>query len=954
MNDVFQEDADTDDDLEFTQSTVKNPDLAGISVTLFTDEPEIATPSLASPDQTADFVLGINTPDLPNECSPEHSGDLEEPLSESSGDDIEEEGAPAVHEDQDSLELNNNAPWNNLTRFLTEWAARSRCSDASMTSLMSGLRDLHSNGDYFLPKSFKTVLNAQSRYLDSVLGNEETCGVRKVLELCGDCWLHSFDKEELQKSTKCSACQVSTIVCGYHRCGSRVIVSSLMGKRSPFRLHCCPVCQVSKKTMKTRRVFVFDIKSYIAKFFANEDLCRKALEPFKGFVDETIFRPIAGDWVTEWVKHFESLEYKSEVWHGERFYNHPVWTEKASIRSLLLSVFFDNFPPFKKSSSYSMGILSASVLNLSNENRAARGQSWPLAIIEGPKGVGPTYFALKDIFEQMAELYDSGMLVDDTLTKRQITVYASLALVIADNPALAKIGSHKGHSSYYSCHRCGHIGHLCGHATEENADPPARYDNSAFHPGPVMNQHRILLSGTPRKKDTKNGEHIVWIESEMLRREHLQSDVIHKRNQHIIWKELFSKNGWSNSKLQEWVDQFRSNGLSPLQLVRTLSLVDDMPTESMHYMLKGFLQDLAKYTFKDNASREDGNLYRNQSITREFELRMSSFKLPPGIDGQQGLSNHVDYGKAESLYDLVRVQALLCVEGLVPHRFSNVWRLMSQVVCGLLHTHVPKVWVQRDLARLVDELITCYKDVFTECSMVPNWHLLLHSQIDFENWSTLRSHWAFPGERMIGQFIKQLQSIKWCHLAAAATSSVPRILSYHRTEHEIASQSFDVHRPRHCPTKIAPAELRSLHTYFEQGFVFVTKTNAPHSHTWNVEDFVFCNSIMTQTPLESLFEVVGILRKSNDLSSLLIMKRLVKLTLRPGYCNTYDCPDPIVLEQGCLKVLKCWSPPKDTHVCGVAIFNCDSFASQVLIPTCGELPYWNDGCAMHKTDVLDK
>ena len=74
-----------------------------------------------------------------------------------------------------------------------------------------------------------------------------------------------------------------------------------------------------------------------------------------------------------------------------------------------------------------------------------------------------------------------------------------------------------------------------------------------------MNQHRILLSGTPRKKETKNGEHIVWIESEMLRREHLQSDVIHKRNQHIIWKELFSKNGWSNSKLQEWVDQFRSN-----------------------------------------------------------------------------------------------------------------------------------------------------------------------------------------------------------------------------------------------------------------------------------------------------------------------------------------------------------------------------------------------------------
>lgn len=180
-----------------------------------------------------------------------------------------------------------------------------------------------------------------------------------------------------------------------------------------------------------------------------------------------------------------------------------------------------------------MGVLSASVLNLSNTNRAARRQSWPLAIIEGPKGVSPTFFALKDVFEQMAELYDNGMLVDDGLTKRQITVHAALALVIADNPA-------------------------------------------------------------PRKKDTKNGEHVGWIESQMLDREHLESDVIHKRNQHIIWKEVHSKNGWSKTKLGEWTDQFRSNGLSPLQLVTTLSLIDDMPTESMHFILKGFLQDLAK------------------------------------------------------------------------------------------------------------------------------------------------------------------------------------------------------------------------------------------------------------------------------------------------------------------------------------------------------------------------
>ena len=102
----------------------------------------------------------------------------------------------------------------------------------------------------------------------------------------------------------------------------------------------------------------------------------------------------------------------------------------------------------------------------------------------------------------------------------------------------------------------------------------------------------------------------MWIDSEMLRREHLQSDVIHKRNHHNIWKELFAKNGWSTSKLHEWIDQLRRNGLSRLQLVRTLSLVDDMPTESMQYMLKGFLQDPAKYT----CSQHCGCFERNESV----------------------------------------------------------------------------------------------------------------------------------------------------------------------------------------------------------------------------------------------------------------------------------------------------------------------------------------------------
>jgi hypothetical protein len=200
---------------------------------------------------------------------------------------------------------------------------------------------------------------------------------------------------------------------------------------------------------------------------------------------------------------------------------------------------------------------------------------------------------------------------------------------------------------------------------------------------------------------------------------------------------------------------------------------------------------------------------------------------------------------------------------------------------------------------------------------------------------------------MIGHFIKQLQSVKWSHLAAAAATSVPRILATHNNEHDVTSQSFDVQRGRHIPTKVNPLEMKGLEKYVAEGFVFVHKTNAPHRMTWKVDDLLFCNSIMAMTPRESIFEVVGILRRGNDLSSMLVLKRVLNLTTRPGYCNTFQCPHPSVLEQSKVKLLKCWTPPKDTHVCGVAIFAGEDQACRVLVPTCGELPYWNAGSAMH-------
>jgi hypothetical protein len=172
------------------------------------------------------------------------SDDMQEPHSE---DDIDGEHSSDA-EDNAQLLLDNNAPLNGLTKFLSEWASSSRCSESSMTHLMTGLRELNCSGGYFLPQHFKSV-----RFYHSMIGGDAVNGVRKVLELCGNCWLHELDKDALSSVSTCVECRVPTVVCGYHRCRSRIIVSSLMGSRSPFNLPRCPVCEVSTKTVKTRR-----------------------------------------------------------------------------------------------------------------------------------------------------------------------------------------------------------------------------------------------------------------------------------------------------------------------------------------------------------------------------------------------------------------------------------------------------------------------------------------------------------------------------------------------------------------------------------------------------------------------------------------------------------------------------------------------------------------------------
>jgi hypothetical protein len=92
----------------------------------------------------------------------------------------------------------------------------------------------------------------------------------------------------------------------------------------------------------------------------------------------------------------------SELFHSNRFQNHPIWKNHGP-RSLLLVISLDWFPPFK-SRDYSVGVLTATVGNLSTTLRADRANTWVISVLEGPREPAHTFYSLAPAFLELRDL----------------------------------------------------------------------------------------------------------------------------------------------------------------------------------------------------------------------------------------------------------------------------------------------------------------------------------------------------------------------------------------------------------------------------------------------------------------------------------------------------------------------------------------------------------------------
>jgi len=345
---------------------------------------------------------------------------------------------------------------------LRTWSQDHHVGRDAMSELLSIFIDL---GQDSWPTDWRTVISRLNSH--EKLHAQPQFQHASVTHVCGACFLVPFPDDLIANSTLCPHCNVASMKCSRYQCQERCVVTSKLGKRSIATLKSCAVCLASSLSFPMHRTFHFSLKPYLQRAFADRKMAHACLAPFHGFFTCSSNKPSLEDncrvsfnanWLQAWREHMQSVLAPSELCHGSRFYNHPFW-ESHGPRSILLVISLDWFPPFK-SRDYSVGILTATIANLSTTLRADRANTWVLAVLEGPREPAHTFYCLAPVFLELRELGESGIEVYDALTDSMLRVHVSCGPVSADVPACAKLGDHRGHSGFQPCISCNHTGCL--------------------------------------------------------------------------------------------------------------------------------------------------------------------------------------------------------------------------------------------------------------------------------------------------------------------------------------------------------------------------------------------------------------------------------------------------------------------------------------------------------------
>ena len=653
------------------------------------------------------------------------------------------------------------------TLALRAWQLRNLITTTAMQDFIPIAREL---GISSLPADWRTVIRQEK-------GSKLSSRLSEIVEVCGSCSLHRFPPLQVSTARKCANCGYARLHCP--RCDYRCILASTIGNKSRKSVGRCNHCGVNSDIKFSVRSYIMDIVDNIRFLFSSKKRALDLLSPFQSATCAlyTVQSPVTGlghsdasqfasfqvhdNWLENWREACKTVPYFKELWHGERFYMHRIF-EQHGMRSVLLEVSLDWFPPHKDKN-YSVGVLSCCPANLTMNDRSNLDNVFVLAVIEGPKEPVHTLALLQPVFKKIAQLSRDGVKVFDCLSNCEIVVHACVGLCVCDTPAAARLGSFIGHSGYLPCVKCCYKASLCGCKFDNAALNLKRstWNNESITSPDSTTRPSIFPSpGTKDDFKKKQGEHFSFVDSNLIQVHQLRNNADIRRDQVKVGLFVWTP-GYMKAHYEQMKADLRVTGVSPLLILppETFDFVHDFALDGMHTLLKGIALRLIELTFSDKHKTETFNLQHkdNKSKLLDFANRMRRFKWSTRDSSPHNLHKTSGGLKAAEIWFFFRVQCLVVLEDLIPHRAYIVWTLLAEIIAGVMHTHVPKAWMNgapgTGLSRLTRSFYERFLGLYGKCNMPVNFHLFLHVQHDCNDWSTLQSHSTFKFERLYHELI---------------------------------------------------------------------------------------------------------------------------------------------------------------------------------------------------------
>ena len=735
------------------------------------------------------------------------------------------------------------------------FATHARVSRVHMNELLRILRD---QGFEWLPLDYRSVLNKCSDFdrltqLAPPIGSSTSADVTLV---CGYCFLASFDEPDLRGAVTCHRCDVTVLRCPRPMCYTNCVMTGELGARSMSSLQKCMSCMVHSESPVARRTFRFNISTYLKNAFADVKQATNFMAPFLSYysLENHSTMPhatvrCAPDWYKHWADNIAQKSFSGEIWDGKLFRNHVIWKNRG-LRSLVLIISLDWFPAFKQRD-YSVGVLTVTPANLTSAERAYRQNCWVLAVIEGPNEPKHVFDCLRPCFEELSAIEQRGINVFDSLTRTFQTIYVSASLVSADTPACARLGNHVGHGAYQSCISCNYMACVCGckpNAQKQQTEIPARWNNRDYRSG---GSSRQLVAGIERPMN--KGEHIVFLDTEVLLPHHLRDESEHRQGLAEITDALDRIT--NQAEIDRIRQRTRCNGPSALSLLPNFSFTQGFSLEAMHAFIKGTFDRLWMLTVGDSFKTQWFNVQYYSKGLSLLKARLISFKFPTGMASANKYVSRRHSLKADELYTILRVCGHFVFNNIIPNSCVYVWALFCKLHTNLLHYHISKSWMNHPngLRALVNETLTKYISVYGPCHMTSNFHKLLHCWIDFQNWGPLRSHWAFPYERLYGAIMTGSRHQNRSHVTASIVNQVH--LLYLPSDDKI----YGPGKLQSSTPENVDLTDSSVSQLLTTDYVWAHTFNLRHSRRWRVMDYLVCLKAGESLNELCFFVIVGIL-----------------------------------------------------------------------------------------------